>query len=460
MVAGEAALLRVFLVAAKKTNVHIPDVVAKFFLSGFQVREVSIPGKPTAIPTVVDEGDLSKSVNAVVPADIVKPGLEVVIEVDPVDASLGVPRRIPATGRLKIPVSAVPSLELTLIPFLYDADPDSSIIDTIDDMAKDPEEHKLLRDTRDLLPVDTIEATAHLPVTIDSRRGFAVLYATLAIRASEGGSGHWKGMMPWFSDVGGVAYRPGWVSASRADGSVIAHELGHNMNLRHAPCGRGIFPAGTDPNFPDERGRIGSWGYDFRTRQVVPPTRPDLMSYCGPPDGVSGFHFERARHHRLGLPQPWPDKPGARSLLLWGGTGADGQPRLQPVFIVDAPPALPANAGDHHLRGLDAAGGELFSLRFDMPEIADADGQSAFAFALPADPRWADALASVTLSGPGGSVTLDSNTDQPMTILQDTRTGQVRAILRDRARAQTLARTLNADILFSRGIPETNAWRR
>ena len=460
MVAGEAALLRVFLVAAKRTTVPIPDVVAKFFLSGYQVREVSIPGKPTAIPTVVDEGDLTKSVNAVVPNDIVKAGLEVVIEVDSVDASLGVPRRIPATGRLQVPVSAVPSLELTLIPFLYDQDPDSSIISTIGAMARDPEGHKLLQHTRDLLPVDTIEVTAHLPVTIDSRRGFAVLYATLAIRASQGGSGHWKGMMPWFSDVGGVAYRPGWVSASNANSAVIAHELGHNMNLRHAPCGRTVFPAGTDPNFPDERGRIGSWGYDFRTKQVVPPTRPDLMSYCGPPDGISGFHFGRARHHRLGLQQPWPDKPTARSLLLWGGIGADGRPQLQPAFVIDAPPALPASGGDHQLLGLDAGGGELFSLRFDMPEIADADGQSAFAFALPADPGWADSLASVTLSGPGGSVTLDGNADDPMTILQDRRTGQVRAILRDQARAQALAATMSVDVLFSRGIPEPDAWRR
>ncbi len=95
-----------------------------------------------------------------------------------------------------------------------------------------------------------------------------------------------------------------------------------------------------------------------------------------------------------------------------------------------------------------------------MPEVADADGQSAFAFALPADPGWADALASVTLSGPGGSVTLDSNTDDPMTILQDRRTGQVRAILRDQAGAQALAATLSVDVLFSSGIPEADAWRR
>ncbi len=461
MVAGEAALLRIFLVAAKKSNVHIPDVVAKFYLAGHEIHKISIPGKATPIPTAVDEGDLSKSVNAEVPAKIVKTGLEVVVEVDSVDASLGVPRRIPATGRMQIPGSAVPSLKLTLIPFLYDANPDSSIIDTVDDMAKDPENHELLRETRDLLPVETIDATAHLPVTIDSRSGWAVLLATRAIWVNQGsGDHHYMGMMPRFSDVGGVAYLPGWAGASNTNSDVIAHELGHNMNLRHAPCGRNIFPAGSDPNFPNERGRIGSWGYDFRTGQVVPPTRPDLMSYCGPPDGISGYHFDRSRRHRLKLTQPWPREPAARSLLLWGGTGEDGRPHLEPAFILDAPPALPADGGDHQLRGLDAAGGELFSVRFDMPEVADADGRSAFAFALPADPRWADALASVTLSGPGGSATLDRNTDEPMTILQDPRTGQIRAFLRDRARARTLATALNADVLFSRGIPGPDAWQR
>ena len=127
---------------------------------------------------------------------------------------------------------------------------------------------------------------------------------------------------------------------------------------------------------------------------------------------------------------------------------------------MDAPPALPAAAGGHELHGLDAAGGELFSVWFDMPEIADGDGSSVFAFALPADPGWAEALASVMLAGRGGSVTLDGDGDRPTTIVRDPRTGQIRAILRDRARARALAATLNAEVLFSRGIPDADAWRR
>ena len=37
----------------------------------------------------------------------------------------------------------------------------------------------------------------------------------------------------------------------------------------------------------------------------------------------------------------------------------------------------------------------------------------------------------ITLSGPGGSATLDADTDLPLTILRDPRSGRVRAILRD-----------------------------
>ena len=362
LVEAEEALLRVFLVAARKTNEHIPDARARFYVDGRQVKVIEIPGKATAIPTRIDEGSLSKSANAEVPGATVLPGLEVVIDVDSVDASLGVPRRIPATGRMKVPVDSVPTFELTLIPFLYTSKPDSSIIDTVKAIADDPEGHDLLDETRTLLPVDSLDVTAHAPVEIDSESGYAVLRNTVAIRVAEKGSGYYKGMMVRFSDVGGVAYVPGWSSASRTDGRTIAHELGHNMSLRHAPCGN---PARVDPNYPHKDGSIGSWGYDFATGRVVSPRTPDFMSYCWDSWWVSGYHFTKAFDHRVKdegkKTGPFPRAP-AQSLLLWGGTGPHGRPHLEPVFIVDALPTLPAaGTGDHELRGLDAVGQELFS---------------------------------------------------------------------------------------------------
>ena len=157
-----------------------------------------------------------------------------------------------------------------------------------------------------------------------------------------------------------------------------------------------------------------------------------------------------------------------QALLLWGGIDADGVPFLDPVFVIDAPPALPPSAGDYRLAGRTGGGDVLLSLTFDMPEVADGDGRSSFVFVLPVRAGWEGSLASVTLSGPGGSVTLDEESNLPMAILRSPRTGQIQGILRDlpptitiQAVADTaVARAPGLELFFSRGIPGPDAWRR
>ena len=130
--------------------------------------------------------------------------------------------------------------------------------------------------------------------------------------------------------------------------------------------------------------------------------------------------------------------------------------------------SLPRSTGAHEIHGRTAAGDELFSLSFDMPEVADGAGISSFAVVLPLQPEWADQLASITLSGPGGTVTLDQETDRPVTILRNPGTGQIRGILRDVTAAAlirgTTASGLSLDpgmeMLTSRGIPAREDWTR
>lgn len=156
-----------------------------------------------------------------------------------------------------------------------------------------------------------------------------------------------------------------------------------------------------------------------------------------------------------------------QSLLLWGGIDADRVPFLEPVFVIDAPPSLPNATGDYRVAGRADDGGVLFSLDFEMPVIADGDGSSSFLFMLPVQPGWEGRLASVTLTGPGGSATLDEDSRRPMAILRDPGTRRIRAILRDlpptvttQAVADTaIARDPGVEVLFSRGIPGPGAWR-
>ena len=471
LVAGRPALLRVFPTAARAAGAGVPAVRARFFVDGRETHVEHVPGKSEAIPEGVDEGSLATSVSAEIPGRVVQPGLEMVVEVDPdgtLDPALGVARRIPATGRLALDVRALPPLDLTVVPFLWAQAPDSSILDAVRGMAAEPEADTLLADVRALLPVGALGVTAHEPVLSSSNDARRLLEETEAIRVLEGGGGHYLGTMAGpVTGPSGVAFLPGRAGFSIARSGTIAHELGHNLGLRHAPCGGAGDP---DPSFPHPDGSAGAWGYDFARGELVSPTTPDVMSYCGPPDGISDYHFANALRYRLfeARVAAVPVIAPARSLLLWGGADANGAPFLNPVFVVEARPALPDSAGAYTLTGRTAGGTELFSLRFAMPRAADGDGGSGFAFVLPAEPGWASELVGITLAGPGGTFALNDDSDLPMAILRDPRTGHVRGVLREvpppaQAAMDATGRSgagPELEMLFSRGMPGAAAWRR
>ena len=470
LVAGRTAFLRVFVTATGATAEGIPPVRARFFQGGLETHVVDIPGKSTPIPVEIDEGDLDISANVEVPGEVVQPGLEMVIDIDPegtLDRALGVARRIPEEGRLAVEVRLMPPLELTLIPFLLEQAPDSAILDLVQDMAEDPEGHEELSDTRALLPIGELQVSAHEPVMISTNDAFRLFNETQAIRAMEAGSGYYMGMMLGRTEnARGLASVPGRVSFSKPEKRIIAHELGHNLSLAHAPCGGA---SGTDRSFPMPNGSIGSWGYDVDHGKLVRPGTPDMMSYCEP-NWISDYYFTNTVRFRLAEEErSRAVAPGSadRAILLWGGTNAESEPFLEPAFAVDAPASLPQPGSDFAMTGRDAGGRELFSLRFDMPEVPDGEGRSSFAFALPVQAEWVGSLASITLAGPGGSDTLDRDTIRPMAIVRDPGTGRVRGILRHpppvaQAARDAVGRSAEPDleVLLSLGLPGAEAWSR
>ena len=80
--------------------------------------------------------------------------------------------------------------------------------------------------------------------------------------------------------------------------------------------------------------------------------------------------------------------------------------------------------------------------------------------------RWESELAGLSVLGPDGADEMGEESESPQAIVFDPRAGQVRGILR-RLPAGPLARSdLGAlaadpgfDVLISRGVPDSAAWR-
>ena len=463
LVAGKPALLRVFVTNGGMADAKRPPVRATFYRNDLPVHAVEIPGGDYSLPDRPEEGDLAASSNVAIPAEVLQPGLEMVIEIDPgsiPDSASDAGRRLPPAGRLALEVTEVPPLDLTLIPFLRTSNPDWTLADYVAGLSSDDE---LFRMTREVLPVGDLHLDVREPVwtsvASEAKNTISILVEVFVVRILDGARGHYMGILPASERVG-VAVIPGSIGVSALDGHVIAHELGHNMNLRHAPCGG---PAGVDPDYPYVDGTTGAWGYDVLSGSLVSPRNFDLMSYCSP-DWISDFHFVKALIYRRSEERPVPAAraASATSLLLWGEVNDWGETVLHPAFAVEAPPVLPETGGPYNLTGEDGAGNTLFALSFGAAEIADGAG-SVFAFVLPVRTDWLDRLHRIALSGPEGVKSIDRSGGPAAAIMLDRTTGAVRGILRDwpdQGGSPAFARRVQPDgdfeILVSRGIPDSN----
>ena len=466
LVADESALLRVFI-TVNQGDVDVPPVRAVFYQDGSVVHTADIPGRDELLPAQIDESDLDYSSNVVIPGSILRPGVAMVVEIDPDntrDFPESIGKRLPDTGRIELNVKAMPPIDLVLVPFLWEEGPDHSFVSRIESLTAEDE---LFGQTRDLLPVGELNLEVHAPAwtSVDpllggledpeSRENAGHLFRELDLLRTMDRTGR-KYYMGMLRAYGGRATVAGYTSLSSLHEGVIAHELGHNLSLMHSGC-TFISP---DSYYPYENGAIGSWGFDIQTGTLIDPQSADLMSYCGL-DWIGEYSFTKALYYRLLESTLLASNYGesAPGLLVWGGVSEDGALILEPAFPVIAAPSLPTSYGPYRLHGEDDGGNVLFSFNFPMIQIADSGG-GAFTFVVPLRSAWISGLTRISLTGPEDMVEINREGDRPAALLLDRQTGEVRGILREWptqglsiGAARRISPEPGLDIIISHGVP-------
>jgi hypothetical protein len=381
------------------------------YISGVlqSTRTIAAPG--ATVPTVLNESSLTSSWNVIIPAAEVQPGAQILADVDPTNAIAEGNEGdniYPASGTpAALDVRTMPTFYMTLVPIVQSANGLTGNVSV-------GNQDSFLNLTRRMWPFSTVDPVIHTPYTTTTPGALAsdgtnwspVLSELRALRTAEGSSRHYFGVVKvaYSSGVAGLGYlglptAMGWDYLPTGDG-VVAHELGHNFNRLHAPCGS---PAGPDPYYPYALGAIGVYGYDVAGASLKARTMPDLMSYCHP-EWISDYTFRGALDYIVSHPtSPTIVSGPVASVLIWGRID-DGTLVLEPAIEVTAVPSPLPPSGPYRLRGTDASGRTILNLSFAPDEVADAPTPTQhFAFVIPQSTLSGAGLSVLQLTGPAGT---------------------------------------------------------
>ena len=415
LVASRDAYLRVF-VRADQANTAVPAVRIRLYqgTNPTPVTTYTLPAPSASVPMVTDQGTLNSSWNLLIPAAQMTTGLRILADVDPgngVPESNEADNSYPSSGLQQVlDVRAVAPLNIHMVPVIL-----GGLTGNVTAGNKD----QFTVTLRKVMPVQAVTTTLRVTPyssSVDSlpsdgsSQWSTLLNEIRLLQVADGTGKYFYGVVKtsYGSGIAGIGYVPGktsvgWDRMPSGDG-VLAHEVGHNFSLLHAPA---CNPGGEDPGFPYAGGTIGVWGLDIGSLTPKAPGSFDLMGYCGGTNWISDYNYQKALNYRETI--TGSVVAGAQAGLLVWGRIVNGVVTLEPAFEISAPAQVPARRGSYLLEGLDDRGGVLFSYPFEGESVADqVVEQRQFAFVIPFGGSRSERLARLRVRGGSRDAELSS----------------------------------------------------
>lgn len=438
LVAKRRGLVRIFT-RADRPNSAVPQVRLDLYYYGVYAKSITLNADNgfAGVPTVVDSRNYVYSHDYFIDAADVRPGLQLHAEVDPHTAYQqtnylndvwphGARRTdysVDTSKLVRENVWNAPTYRTMLVPLRTS----NGLVGDVHTGNTESYVEYLRR----VLPVpEALDVRVHSPYYFNGTPGpnydsqwTRVLNEMDALRYAEnqptrhyyavlkpyyggGGSGMawiggWAGIgVDWTTNMGGSNGTITWRSGT------YAHEVGHNLSLRHAPCGG---PSGADPYFPYYNGSIGVTGFDvFKNRYFNPNDNnywSDLMGYCGY-DWISDYHYNKALQWRnrydwlngqsvqygseskAHIAPPIEREQNAQeSLLVWGRI-EDGRVILEPAFRVKGASTVEKSDSEYRMQMIDTSGRVVNEQAFEVYPSDHGDALGfAFRMRLPASSR-------------------------------------------------------------------------
>lgn len=238
---------------------------------------------PLRLPAQKRLDSLSESYLIDLPANMAKPGIELVVSI------AGQNERV-----FKPQFAEINSIDLTLVPFklgeLTTSLPENSLV-----------ENSILT----VWPFASVNINRRQPFSLSTAANqnttSSMLRELFDLRIAERGTSYYYGYFTREMNTdnwGGMAYRPGTSGVGLLPFGeidfVLSHELGHNLSIQHAPCGDA---SGVDTNYPYDNASIGTYGVALSFNSLLSPAVfKDLMSYCHSKH-ISDYNLELAQDY-------------------------------------------------------------------------------------------------------------------------------------------------------------------